>query len=101
MICEPGSAGLLGLLGALLLDLLDLVNQVIGLLFQVRTLIGGLDHIGFAAIEEVQVGHGVVVIGLDLNGFLQVGDAFFDKGAVLSDVYRANRRRKRIVILHL
>jgi len=52
-------------------------------------LIGGLHHIGLAAIEEVQVGHGVVIIGPDLNGFLEVGDTFFDERTELSGVFVA------------
>src|SRR5260370_30376487 len=97
----PDSVARLRLLGAPLLDLLDLVDEMVGLLLQAGTLSGGLAHISLAAIEEVQVGHGVVVIGLDLNGFLQVGDTFFHQGAILCSVLRANCRWERIVIPHL
>src|SRR6266446_1098438 len=75
--------GLLGLLGALLLDFLDLVDEVVSLLLQAGTLFGALHHVRLAAIEEVQVGHGIVVVRLDLDGFLQVGDAFVHEGAIL------------------
>src|SRR2546430_582467 len=93
--------GLLGLLGALLLDFLDLIDQVVGLLLQASSLFGALHHIGLAAIEKVQVSHGIVVVRLDLDGFLQVGDAFIHEGAILGGVLRAKRGRKRIVIAKL
>src|SRR5258707_7156916 len=95
------SRGLLGLLGALLLDLLDLVDEIVGLLKEGGALIGGLHHIGLAAIEEVEVGHGVVIIGTELNGFLKVGDAFFDERTKLCSVVAAQGGGQGIGILHL
>ncbi len=91
----------LRLLRAFLLDRLDLVDEVIGLLEEAGALLGGLHHIGLAAIEQVQVGHGVVVIGLDLNGFLEVGDAFIHERAILCSVLGAQRRRKWIGVSDL
>ena len=76
---EPRSVGGLGLLGALLLDFLDLVDEIVGLFEQGGALFGGFHHVGLAAIEEVQVGHSIVVIGLLLEGFLQIGDPFVHK----------------------
>jgi hypothetical protein len=73
------SAGGLRLLGALLLNFLYLVDEIVGLLEESGALLGGFDHIGFAAIKQVEVSHGVVVVGFDLDGFLELGDALIDE----------------------
>src|ERR1700675_1948144 len=44
----------LRLVGPFLLDLFDLLNEIVGLLDQGRTLVGGLDGISLAAVQEVQ-----------------------------------------------
>ena len=57
-------SGWLGwLVGALLLDFFDLVDQVVGLLQQVGALVGSFDEVGLAAIEKVEIGHRVIVVG--------------------------------------
>src|SRR5215468_2667906 len=88
------SAGLLGLLGTLLLDLLDLLKEVIGLLLQAGALVVRFDHVGFATIKEVEVGHGVVVVRARGDSPLQLGDAFIDHGAGLGDVFGSHRGGK-------
>ena len=63
------------LLQALLLDLLDLVEEVVRLLFQGSALIRALHHVGLAAVEQAEVGHGIIVVRPQRDGLLQVGDA--------------------------
>src|SRR5215467_4985953 len=86
---------------SLLFHFLDPVYQVVGLLLVVGAFTGALDGIGLAAIEQVQVGHGVIVIGAQLNRLLQVGDAFVNETAVLRNVVGANRPGERIGIFDL
>src|SRR4030095_5714168 len=57
------SGGWLRLRCALLLDFLDLVHQIVGLLLQVGALAGAFHRVSLAAIEQVQISHGVVVVG--------------------------------------
>jgi hypothetical protein len=70
----------LGLFGALLLDLLDFVEQVVGLLGEAGALIGGINHIGLAAIEQAQVGHSIVVVRPYLKSLLNSRDALLNHG---------------------
>src|SRR5271154_4251585 len=95
------AAGGLRLVGALLLDFFDLVDEVVGLLGQCGAFIGAFHGVRFAAIEEVEIGHRVVVVGTELDGFLQVGNAFVDQGALFGEVVGAHGRRQRIGILDL
>jgi hypothetical protein len=48
---------------ALLLDFLDLVDQIVSLLEKLGTLIGAVHGVRLAAIEKIELSHGVVVIG--------------------------------------
>src|SRR5882724_12423656 len=95
-------AGLrLRLLGALLLDFFDLFEQVVGLLLETGALVVGFDHVGLAAIEKIQVGHGVVVVRAKLNGFLNLGNTFVNQGTGLRDIVGANGSGKRVIVLDL
>src|SRR5262249_40965425 len=94
-------AGLLGLLGALLLDFLDFVEEVVSLFLQASALGCGFDHVGLAAIQEIQIGHRVVVVGTDVDGFLKLRDAFVNQLAGLGDVIGADGRWKGITVLDL
>src|SRR5208282_6559925 len=60
--------GLDGLRRLLLLDLLDLIDQGVGVVQEFLAIIGRLDHVGLLAVEQVEVGHGLVVVGLKLDG---------------------------------
>src|SRR5690242_16706909 len=91
----------LRLLGALLLDFLDLVDQVVGLLQEVVALFGGLHQVRLAAIQQVQVGHGIVVIGLELDRFLESGNAFVNNSAALGGVFGTDAGGKRVGVLNL
>ena len=79
------------LVGALLLDFFDLVYEVVGLFEQAGALVRGFDEVGLAAIEEVEIRHGVVVIGTELDGLLQVGDAFLNQWSVLRGIFACER----------
>src|SRR5208283_3977884 len=85
----------------LLLDFLNLVEQVVGLLEESIALPRRLHDIRLAAIEEVQVGHGIVVIRFKLDGRFQILDSFFDKSVVFLGIAFADVRRKRGGVLHL
>ena len=64
--------------GALLLHFLHLIDQVVCLFQEIGALIGTIHGICLTAIEKVQIRHGVVVIRLNLNGLLEVFDAFIN-----------------------
>jgi hypothetical protein len=66
-----------------LLDFLDFVEKIVGLPEETSPFVGGFDHVGFTAIEKIEVG--VVVLGLDLNGILQVADTLVNQGALFRD----------------
>src|SRR5208337_137081 len=91
----------LRLIGFLLLDFLNLVEQVVGLLGERIALLRRLHDIRLAAIEEVQVGHGIVVIRFELDGHLEALDPFFDKSVVFLGIGLANLRWQRSGVLHL
>src|SRR5580658_1984109 len=40
-------------------------------------------HVGLFTIHEIQVGHGVVVVGAELNRLVQTVDAFLDRRRIL------------------
>src|SRR5271166_353206 len=40
-------------------------------------------HVGLLAVHQVQVSHGVVVVGAKLDGLVQAVDALLDRGSVL------------------
>src|ERR1700730_1021250 len=92
---------LLRLFGALLLDFLHLVDQVVGLLQQGGALILAFHHVRLAAVQEIQISHGVIVIRTEGDGLLQIVDAFFDERSVLSGILCANGRRQGLVVAHL
>src|ERR1700676_4596808 len=91
----------LRLFGTLLLDFLDLVDQVVGLLQQRFALFIAFHHIGLAAVKQIQIGEGIVVIGLDGSGLLKRGDSFLDQRAGFVHVLGANTGRKRRIVTHL
>src|SRR5579863_5934810 len=86
---------------ALLFDFLNLVEQVVGLLGECVAFAGGFDHVGLAAIEQVEIGHGVVVVRLQVNGLFQFFDAVIDQGAEFRNVILTHIGRERIGVLHL
>src|SRR5208283_324571 len=90
-----------GLFSFLLLNFLDLVEQFIGLLGKGIAFGGGLDHVGLATVEEVEIGHGILVIGLEFDGLFEVVDTVFDHGAELLGGRFADIRGKRIGVLDL
>src|SRR5713226_7474820 len=93
--------GLLRLLGAPLLDFLDLLHKIIRLFLQGVAFCRALHHIGLAAVEQVEIGHSIVVLRPEGDGLLQVVDALVDDGSVLAGILRANRRWKRIIVPNL
>src|SRR5258708_9845944 len=98
---NPASGGRSGLRSASLLHFLYFVHQIVGLLLQRSALVRALDGVSFAAIEEVEVSHGVIVIGPQRNGLLQVGNAFVYERSVFREIVAANGRGKRIGVLNL
>src|SRR6516162_7090951 len=89
------------LLRALLLEFFDLVEQIVCLFRQRIALGGGFDHVGFAAKEQVQIGHGVVVVRLKLDGRLQRLNAVVDHASILLGVGGANLGREWLRIFDL
>src|SRR5208337_2709425 len=85
----------------LLLDFLYLVEQVIRLLKERIALARRLHDIRLAAIEEVQVGHGIVVIRFELDGRLEALGPFIDKAVEFLGIGLADVRRQRGGVLHL
>src|SRR5581483_286994 len=79
------------LLGFGLLDGQGLVNPLIGSL-EVGGPRGGVFalNVGAFAVHQVHVGHGVVVIRTQLQGLVQVVDAFLDVGRILLFERRAH-----------
>src|ERR1700687_5203421 len=68
LVLPRRSGGFFWVGGPFLLDFLGLVEQVIGLLGEAFAFAGGFDHVGFATIEQVEIGHGIVVVRLQLGG---------------------------------
>src|SRR5258705_4437921 len=86
---------------AFLLYFLHLVDQIVGLLLQSRALVGSGNGIRFAAIEQVEIGHGVIIVRADRNGLLKSADAFVDDRAILGQILTADCGRQRIGFLYL
>src|SRR6202790_3991753 len=74
---------LLRLLRALLLDFLYLFDQVVSLFLIAGAFVGAFRHVGLAAIKQIQISHGIVVIRPKLNSFLQGRDSLVHQLPVL------------------
>src|SRR5882672_3147181 len=85
--------------GALLLYILNLIHKIVGLLQEIGALIGAIHGVSLAAIEKIQICHGIVVVRAKLNGLLEILDAFVNHRTVFGDVFGTNGRRKRFCFL--
>src|SRR5579862_4572219 len=101
MSAKTPSGGRRRLRSALLLDFFDLVHQVVGLFDQVGTRAGAVGGVGLAAIEQIQIGHGVVVIGTQLDGLLEIGNAFVNQRTIFCNIVGAHCRGQRVGVLDL
>ncbi|HEV2498582.1 MAG TPA: glycosyltransferase family 39 protein, partial [Terriglobia bacterium] len=80
----------------LLVDFLDLFEEVVGLLFVGLTRGGVGFHVGLFAEQEVEIGHGVGVVRIQLNRMLEILHAIVDNRACLRNKIVTDGRRERV-----
>src|ERR1700732_3294158 len=92
---------LLRLLRALLFNFFNLFDQVVSLFLIAGAFLSTFRHVGLAAIKQIQISHGVVVIWPELNGLLQGGDSLVYQLPVLLHELGTDSSRQRIAFLDL
>src|ERR1700677_1760535 len=78
-----GSRRLGRFLGFHLLGVQRLLNPLVGSVGIGLVLLGRVVQIRLLADQKVHVGHRIIVVGIDVQGFLQVLHAIVDDGAIL------------------
>src|SRR4030095_12512777 len=90
-----------GLRRAFLLYFLHAIHQIVRLLQKRGPLVRAFNGVRFAAVEQVQGSHGVIIIGTQRDGLLQSSDSLIDQGTVLLKVLSPDGSRQRFGVLHL
>src|SRR6202795_67312 len=92
---------LLRLLRALLFNLFNLFDQVVSLFLIAGAFLGTFRHIGLAAVKQIQISHGIVVIRPELNGLLQRRDSLVHQFPILVDELGTDGSRQGIAFFDL
>src|ERR1700676_5383068 len=92
---------LLRLLRALLFNFFNLFDQVVSLFLIAGAFLGAFRHVGLAAVKQIQISHGIIVIRPELNGLLQGRDSLVHQYPIFVDELGSDSSRQGIIFFDL
>jgi len=83
------------------LNVLHFIYKIVGNLQELFSFRLSWDSVGLPAVQQIQIGHRIIVVRAQLQSLLQAFNAFVDERSVFVSVFFAQDVGRRLIIFEL